>query len=89
MKYVIYVKYRFELQHEKTNHVDVAYENTQISLGNRSVGSESERKRWSFLPTLCTMKTDPTGLIWVFAWASLILSAQISTNMWMEPIESH
>ena len=76
------LKFIYELRHDKTNKVSVRPAKTQISLGIRSVWSESSLSAWRNIWSLATHwahseDSDQTGrmsrLIWVFAGRTLIL----------------
>ena len=79
---VVYMIWRYEPQHDKTNKMSVHPAKTQISLGIRPVWSESSLSAWRKLGSLVTHwvhseDSDQTGrmpkLIWVFAGGTLIL----------------
>ena len=82
LKEVSSVAFITEPRYDKTNKVSVRPANAQISLGIRSVWSESSLSAWGSLGPLATHwvhseDSDQTGrlprLIWVFAGCTLIL----------------
>ena len=74
----VFTRMVFELRQDKTNKMTVRPAKNQISLGIRSVWSESSLSEWRKLVSLATHwahseDSDPPRLIWVFAGRTFIL----------------